>query len=113
MNSSAGTNQVLQLLEFFDCQMFIFAHLFQIKALISAPATESAPTEGKKPAEEAPPSAVPAAEAPTVAPRPKPAPKVDNTKMVKALGLLGKRVFDKFVPVARVFTLCVHFLSNV
>lgn len=93
--------------------MFIFAHSFQIKALISAPATESAPTEGKKPAEEAPPSAVPAAEAPTVAPRPKPAPKVDNTKMVKALGLLGKRVFDKFVPVARVFTLCVHFLSNV
>lgn len=66
-----------------------FHPFFQIKALISAPPTEPAPPDAKKTEE---PVAAPAAEPPTIAPRPKPANKANNAK---ALGLLGKRAFEK------------------
>ncbi|TNM99373.1 hypothetical protein fugu_012406 [Takifugu bimaculatus] len=63
-----------------------------IKALISAPPTESAPPDAKKTEEPVP---TPATEPPTVAPRPKPTNKPNTSK---ALGLLGKRTFEKPPP---------------
>lgn len=84
----------------------VFALIFQIKALISAPPTESSPMESKKFPEEPAVTTVPAAEPPAVDPKPKPAPKVDPAKTAKALGLLGKRTFDKYI-----LTVHVSFLS--
>ncbi|XP_045897964.1 uncharacterized protein LOC123965491, partial [Micropterus dolomieu] len=69
-----------------------------IKALISAPASE-APGEPKKPTEEPAVPPAPAADTPAAPkPKPKPKPKPDLTKTAKALGLLGKRTFDKPPP---------------
>ncbi|XP_040905011.1 uncharacterized protein si:dkeyp-121d4.3 isoform X2 [Toxotes jaculatrix] len=66
-----------------------------IKALISAPATESTPADSKKSTEEPAVTKPPAAD-PTSAPKPKP--KLEAGKTAKALGLLGKRTFDKPPP---------------
>lgn len=69
-------------------------HLFfQIKALISAPPTESTPSIDAKKTEE--PVPTPVTEPPVIAPRPKPT-NISNTQgPSKALGLLGKRTFEK------------------
>ncbi|XP_018530342.1 uncharacterized protein LOC108882367 isoform X2 [Lates calcarifer] len=66
-----------------------------IKALISAPATDSTPGETKKPSEESV-TKTPAAEPAALKPAPKPKPEPNKT--AKALGLLGKRTFDKPPP---------------
>lgn len=65
--------------------------LLQIKALISNPSTELTPGETKKSTEE--PAVTTPADDPAAAPKPKPKP--DPAKAAKALGLLGKRCFDK------------------
>ncbi|XP_037638022.1 uncharacterized protein si:dkeyp-121d4.3 isoform X2 [Sebastes umbrosus] len=64
-----------------------------IKALISAPGAQSTLGETKKPAEEL---AVTSAADPAAAPKPKP--KLDPSRTTRALGLLGKRTFDKPPP---------------
>ncbi|XP_034408143.1 microtubule-associated protein 1B isoform X2 [Cyclopterus lumpus] len=64
-----------------------------IKALISAPVSESTPGESKNPTEEPSVTKTPVAD-PAAAPRPKPEP----AKINRALGLLGKRTFDKPPP---------------
>lgn len=72
--------------------------LSQIKALISAPAAETTPGETKKPTEEPAVTKTPAADSiagAASAPKPKPKPKPEPNKTAKALGLLGKRTFDK------------------
>uniref|UniRef100_A0AAX7SSI3 Cold shock domain-containing protein n=1 Tax=Astatotilapia calliptera TaxID=8154 RepID=A0AAX7SSI3_ASTCA len=77
-----------------------------IKALISAPATESTSSEAKKPAEDPAvakkmPAAEPAptaAAAPTAPTTPAPTPKPEVSTISKALGLLGKRTFEKPPP---------------
>lgn len=85
-----------------DSCWFLF-FLCQIKALISAPATESTSSEAKKPAEDPAvakkmPAAEPAptaAAAPTAPTTPAPTPKPEVSTISKALGLLGKRTFEK------------------
>ncbi|XP_023251427.1 uncharacterized protein LOC111646214 [Seriola lalandi dorsalis] len=80
-----------------------------IKALISAPASEATPGETKKSTDESPVTKTPAADPPAAAataaaaaaataPKPKSKPKPDPNKTAKALGLLGKRTFDKPPP---------------
>ncbi|XP_037321498.2 uncharacterized protein si:dkeyp-121d4.3 [Pungitius pungitius] len=64
-----------------------------IKALISAPVGESTPGETKNPTEDPAVSKTPT-DPPAAAPKPKP----DPTKTNRALGLLGKRTFDKPPP---------------
>ncbi|KAE8280919.1 hypothetical protein D5F01_LYC21488 [Larimichthys crocea] len=66
-----------------------------IKALISNPSTELTPGETKKSTEEPAVTTTPADD-PAAAPKPKPKP--DPAKAAKALGLLGKRCFDKPPP---------------
>ncbi|XP_047459455.1 basic proline-rich protein-like [Mugil cephalus] len=68
-----------------------------IKALISAPATESTPGETKS-SEEVGVSKAPAAESLAAPPPPPAPPKPKPAKTHKALGLLGKRTFDKPPP---------------
>nr|XP_019965305.1 PREDICTED: basic proline-rich protein-like [Paralichthys olivaceus] len=63
-----------------------------IKALISVPPTESTPSDTKESTEEPADTKTPAATTP--APKPKPEP----SKAARALGLLGKRTFDKPPP---------------
>ncbi|XP_054455849.1 uncharacterized protein si:dkeyp-121d4.3 isoform X2 [Anoplopoma fimbria] len=64
-----------------------------IKALISAPVSESTPGETKNPTEDLAVTKTPSADHPS-AQKPKP----DPTKTNRALGLLGKRTFDKPPP---------------
>ena len=59
----------------------------QIKALISVPPTESTQGDTKETTEEPADTKTPAATAP--------APKPEPSKAARALGLLGKRTFDK------------------
>ncbi|XP_076598707.1 uncharacterized protein LOC143327925 isoform X2 [Chaetodon auriga] len=68
-----------------------------IKALISAPAAEPTPEVTKKATDEPAVPAAPAAD-PTAAPKAKPQPKPEPDKAARALGLLGKRTFDKPPP---------------
>ncbi|KAM6922319.1 uncharacterized protein PEZ65_010742 isoform 1-T1 [Lycodopsis pacificus] len=66
-----------------------------IKALISAPVAESTPGETKNPTEElAAVTTTAAADPSATAPKPRP----DPVKINRALGLLGKRTFDKPPP---------------
>ncbi|XP_068457966.1 uncharacterized protein si:dkeyp-121d4.3 isoform X2 [Clinocottus analis] len=65
-----------------------------IKALISAPGSELTPGETKNPTEEPPTTPTPAADPAAAAQRPRP----DPAKTNRALGLLGKRTFDKPPP---------------
>ncbi|MEQ2301736.1 hypothetical protein AMECASPLE_039114, partial [Ameca splendens] len=73
----------------------LFCSLHQIKALISAPPGDSAPAETKKDPETPVFTKAPdPAPAPALAATPKP----EAKKTAKALGLLGKRTFDKPPP---------------
>ncbi|XP_062256816.1 uncharacterized protein si:dkeyp-121d4.3 isoform X3 [Platichthys flesus] len=65
-----------------------------IKALISVPPTESTQGDTKKSTEEPADTETTAA----TAPAPKPEPKPEPSKAARALGLLGKRTFDKPPP---------------
>lgn len=91
--------------------IFISTLILQIKALISAPATEAVGGETKKIPEE--PAVADAAENPTVAAKLKPASKAEAAKTAKALGLLGKRTFDKYVHCVSHFCVfcCTHATS--